>query len=180
MHISRVIGGIGLASCVLAFAGIARAGTATVVDPAAPASVSVVYEHPGQFSEARESRFSQDVDHDYLQTLRTFLVRRATPMLQPGEHLTITFTNVKLAGSYEPWRGPLWQDVRFMRDIYPPRFDFSFRLTGPDGVLVREGTRKLTGLGYLYTLPPATGTSGPLHYDKALLAQWLRRGPQRW
>lgn len=180
MHWSRIIGAIGLAGCVLGFAGIAHAHAPSTSDAVAAASVTVRYDHPDQFSEARESRFSQDVDRDYLQKLRAFLVRRATPMLEPGEHLTITFTNIKLAGSYEPWLGPMWQDVRFMRDIYPPRFDFSFRLTGPDGGIVREGTRKLNGLGYLYTLPPATGISGPLHYDKALLAQWLRRGPQHW
>ncbi|HEX7326436.1 MAG TPA: DUF3016 domain-containing protein [Rhodanobacteraceae bacterium] len=155
------------------------AGAAPTVAP--QASVTVDYHDPHNFTESRQAGFGHEYDHgDYLQKLRAFLIQRATPLLAPGEHLNITFTNIKLAGGYEPWRGPLWDDVRFMRDIYPPRFDFTFTLTGADGQVVRQGTRKLTDLGYLYDLSPSLYNTDALAYDKALLGRWLRKGPKHW
>lgn len=159
----------------------ALAAAAVQSETPAQARVSVHYQDPHAFTESRLAGFGHAYDHgDYLQKLRTFLVRRATPMLAPGEHLTITFTNIKLAGSYEPWRGPLWSDVRFMRDIYQPRFDLTFTLTDADGQVLRKGTRKLADMAYLYDSSCVVYNDGPLCYDKAVLERWLRRGPANW
>lgn len=145
------------------------------------AAVSVHYLDPHAFTESRDSGFWHQYDHgDYLQRLQQFVIRRATPMLAPGEHLAITFTNIKLAGDYEPWLGPRWANVRFMRDRYPPRFDLNFKLTSADGQVIREGTRKLVDYSYLYNTPSAFGDTDSLRYDKALLSRWLRRGPANW
>lgn len=150
-------------------------------DVKTPAQVSVHYHNPHKFTESRQSGFGHGFDHgNYLQKLKAFLVHRATPMLDKGQHLSITFTNIDLAGAYEPWHGPEWSNVRFMRDIYPPRFTFTFTLTGANGQVLRQGKRKLIDLAYLYDLPTAAGDTDPLHYDKALLGRWLRRGPAHW
>lgn len=147
----------------------------------ARAQVSVHYQDPHAFTESRDAGFGHEYNHgDYLQKLQQFLVRRATPMLAPGEHLAITFTNIKLAGGYEPWLSPRWSNVRFMRNRYPPRFDLTFKLTSADGQVVREGTRKLVDYSYLMNTPGALSSSDPLRYDKALLSRWLRQGPANW
>lgn len=181
MHAQRwvVILALGFLAFAASQAGWSRPTATANADTAAPV-VQVIYQDPRAFSETRDFPYVRFDHGDYLQQLQAYLVRRATPMLQPGQRLTVTFTNIKLAGSYEPWRGVLWQDVRFMRNIYPPRMTFHFQLTSADGELVREGTRKLVGTGYMYTTPMPTALNDPLHYDKALLAGWLRRGPQRW
>lgn len=143
--------------------------------------VTVTYHEPHQFTESRLAGFGHGYDHDqYLQKLQAFLVRRATPMLKPHQHLSITVTDIKLAGNYEPWHGPNWDNVRFMRDIYPPRIHLRFTLTGTDGQVLRQGSRKLIGLDYLNAYALAPGDTDPLRYDKALLDRWLRRGPSRW
>ncbi len=145
------------------------------------AQVSVHYQDPHAFTESKNSGFWHQYNHgDYLQKLQQFLVQRATPMLAPGEHLAITFTNIELAGAYEPWLGPRWANVRFMRNQYPPRFDFTFTLTSADGQVLREGTRKLVDYSYLMTSPGALSATDSLRYDKALLERWLRRGPTKW
>lgn len=148
-----------------------------------PDRVTVNFQKPHEFAESHLVGFGpgHDFDHgQYMEKLRKFLVREATPMLEDGQHLTITFTDIRLAGGYEPWRGPQWSDVRMMRDIYPPRFDFTFTLTGADGKTLRHGELKLVGLGYLYG--PATGGSNTdlLRYDKQVLRRWVRRGPDGW
>lgn len=156
------------------------AAAASVAGTAAP-RVTVHYQDPHTFAESRNAGFGHRYDHgDYMQRLRAFIVRTATPLLAPGERLSITFTDIQLAGNYEPWRGPLWDDVRFMRDIYPPRFKLNFELTGAHGTLLRHGTRELTDLAYLQDTSVMAIDTDPLAYDKAVLRRWLRRGPSKW
>ncbi len=142
--------------------------------------VTVTYANPHQFTESHQMGFGIRYDHDhYMEKLRAFLIKKATPLLESGQHLSITFTNIDLAGGYEPWRTNM-ENVRIMNDAYPPRFDLSFKLTGADGQVIRQGTRKLTNLSYLMDYPMQTGNTDPLYYDKALLDKWLRRGPEHW
>ncbi len=145
---------------------------------AADARVSVTYANPEGFSEAREfgqqDRFNNT---NYLDPLKAHLIKRAERMLPAGERLEVTITDIKLAGGYEPWHGPNLTHVRFMKDIYPPRIDLTFKLTGSDGKVLREGSRKLRNLGYLQSGVGRVGDTDPLRYDKGLLDSWLRRGP---
>ena len=93
--------------------------------------------------------------------------------LPPDEHLQVTIDDIKLAGSFEPWRGPDAQDIRFLKDIYPPRMDLHYRLTAADGSVIREGTSRLRDLAYLqHTVPTSTDQ---LRYDKRMVDDWLRR-----
>ncbi|HET7268775.1 MAG TPA: DUF3016 domain-containing protein [Oleiagrimonas sp.] len=145
--------------------------------------VTVNFQKPHEFTESHliGFGFGHDFDHgNYMEKLRAFLVEKTTPMLEDGQHLTITFTDIRLAGGFEPWHGPQWADVRVMRDIYPPRFHFTFTLTGPDGKTLRHGKLKLIGLGYLQSAPPAVGGTDSLRYSKQVLYRWLRRGPSDW
>lgn len=164
----------------VAFAAPPPAAGSVPAPAASAASVSVTYQDPHQFTESR-SAFGNHYNHgDYLGHLKTYLIRKATPMLDAGQHLAITITDIQLAGSYEPWHGPQWNRVRFMRDVYPPRIDLEFTLTGTEGDIIREGSRKLRGLGYLHDSPARPGDTDLLRYDKALLDKWLRRGPAKW
>ena len=150
-----------------------------VGEPAPGARVTVNYVNPEEFSEVKQfgqqDRFNGT---NYLEPLKTYLIRRATKMLPAGDRLEVSITDLKLAGGYEPWHGPQLMHVRFMKDIYPPRMDLSFRLIGSNGEVLREGSRKLSNMGYLQSgITRATDTD-PLRYDKALIDSWLRRGPE--
>jgi hypothetical protein len=145
----------------------------------AESSVSVTFVNPEQFTEnrmyGRQDRFNRI---DYLAQLKAYLIKQGQAVLQPGQSLHVDITDIRLAGAYEPWRGPQWSYVRIMRDIYPPRIDLHFQLLDQDGTVLREGKRMLRDLDYLHSgvgVPAASGTS--LYYDKALLRRWLSRGP---
>lgn len=178
---SRVTGITRLAAAMCAvvalLAGNLEATQAAAAAESAP-RVTVTYVNPQNFSEAREfgqqDRFRSV---DYLGSLQTHLIKRATRMLPPDQRLEVTVTDIKLAGSYEPWRGPRMNDVRIMKDVYPPRIDLTFKLTGADGAVLREGSRTLRNLGYLHSGLANRGDTDPLRYDKTLLDDWLRRGP---
>lgn len=103
--------------------------------------------------------------------LGDYLRRRAERLLPPGQRLVVTIEDIKLAGDYEPWRGVDMQDVRILKDLYPPRINLHFRLTDASGATVREGSAKLRDLAYLQRALP--NDNDPLRYDKRLIADWL-------
>ena len=111
---------------------------------------------------------------DWMGELTSYLQRRADKQLPAGDQLDVTIDDIKLAGDFEPWHGPNAQDIRFMKDVYPPRIMLHYRLLGADGRTLREGSNKLLDLGYLERPLPTTDTD-PLRFDKRLLDDWLRK-----
>jgi hypothetical protein len=105
--------------------------------------------------------------------LKQHLVTHGAKYLAKGERLQITVTDVDLAGDFEPWRGINFQDIRIVKDIYPPRVDLEFKLLDAEGKVISEGKRQLRDLGYLMGM--AMPTSDPLRYDKEMLNDWLRQ-----
>lgn len=163
----------------LAAATPAAATAASTTSPA-DARVSVTYVNPEKFSEATEFRQQDSYNgSNYLEPLKAFLIKHAAKMLPAGDRLEVTITDIKLAGAYEPWHGPNFRYVRFMKDVYPPRIDLQFKLIGSDGQVLREGSRKLRNLGYLQNGLTRLNDTDPLRYDKGLLDSWLRRGPDK-
>lgn len=142
-------------------------------------AVSVSYDHPEKFTEARETRaFAPSrLDDDYLKTLSDYIQKQAAKKLSHGEQLHIVITNVDLAGSYEPWLGPRLSDVRIVKDIYPPRIDLRFRLTDANGTVIQQGERKLRDPAFMYDQPGLSSGADSLRYEKNLIDRWLRRGP---
>lgn len=163
----------------LAAATPASATSATATSPV-QARVSVTYVNPEKFSEATEFHEQDSYGgSNYLASLKTYLIKRGAKVLPAGDQLEVTITDIKLAGAFEPWHGPNFRYVRFMKDVYPPRIDLQFKLIGSDGQILREGTRKLRNLGYLQSGLTRPNDTDPLRYDKGLLDRWLRRGPDK-
>src|SRR5690348_14601834 len=147
----------------------------------AESSVTVTFVNPEQFTEnrlyGRQDRFNRI---DYLAQLKAYLIKQGQAILEPGQSLHVDITDIRLAGAYEPWRGPRWDYVRIMRDIYSPRIELNFRLVDQDGHVLREGKRVLRDMDYLHSGLSLPATEGaPLYYDKALLRRWLIRGPDK-
>jgi hypothetical protein len=142
---------------------------------APPGNVNVRYKDPQHFTEAKRSSGVHLIKADaYLEPLRTYIVQRASRILAPGQRLDIEVTDVDLAGEYEPWRGPRFDDVRIIKDLYPPRIDLNFTLNGADGKVLREGSRKLRDPAFLSRNSVTDQDS--LRYEKSLIDLWLRKG----
>lgn len=163
---------IALFSC-LAVLGFG-AETAAVPAPEKSNPVTVVYSHPDKFTDFRQDRFADDSGQaELMKVLNEHLNQLGRKLLAPGERLEITFNDIDLAGSFEPWHGAQFDDIRIMKDIYSPRMELTFRLVDTEGKIVSEGKRELRDLNYLmnHLLPSSDG----LRYDKQLLADWMRR-----
>lgn len=159
-----------LAACLLALASVA----ATAAQE--PSSrVQVAWAPNEKLTEVKNNptRRGWLRPNEWQKELGDELRRQGERFLPPGEQLQVTFDDIKLAGEFEPWRGPTLDEVRIMKDIYPPRADISYRLLAADGHVLREGTAKLADTSYLQRAVP--NNTDPLRYDKRMLGDWMRR-----
>jgi hypothetical protein len=155
--------------------GLALASAAAADAPRADSRVQIDWTPPADFSEAKTYQgtgLGREAPDEWLGNLANHLRYRAERVLPQGEHLHVTFTNVQLAGTYEPWRGPRWDDVRAIKNIYPPRIDLMFTLTDANGATVKEGERQLRDPAFLQRGTP--NENDPLRFEKRMLDDWLR------
>ncbi len=154
---------------------LATLGLFAGVVSAEPASaVEVKFVDTDNFTDFSDSySFPERGREQFIKEITEYLEKHAAKHVAAGQHLSIVITDVDLAGEFEPWHGPRSQDVRIVKDLYPPRVNLSFRLTDESGQVLAEGDRKLRDLGFMYSVRPTD--SDPLRYEKELLERWLRR-----
>lgn len=166
---------LALASC--ATAGGGRNMLSADAPRALPASgpVSVAWANPAEFSEITASGNRQAAAQgDWLVQLAQYMRKQAARQLPPGYRLELVIEDIKRAGQYEPWRGVGAQDVRIIRDLYPPRMTVRFRELDASGKVVAEGRRQLTDPAFLVNSGMVNDTD-PLRYEKRMIDTWLRR-----
>jgi hypothetical protein len=154
--------------------GVALTLAVRAADVPAPAiRVNVVFDHPENFTDVKDSGMPTDSGRDaILSRIRDFLVREATRYLPAGDDLTITFTDIDLAGDFEPWRGAQWDEVRIIKDIYPPAFKFTYSVTDSSGKVLKQGSENIRDLNFQTRL--VLDTSDTLRYEKDILRDWVR------
>ncbi|MEO7325092.1 MAG: DUF3016 domain-containing protein [Dokdonella sp.] len=149
-------------------------GCAIVAADEAPPPVKVDWTDPSAFAEVRQNACHNRVKpEEWLTALARHVQRRAGKVIAAGQHLDVTLTDIRRAGACEPWRGPRWDDVRVVKDIYSPRIDLRYTLTTADGKLVRSGEATLRDLGFLNRA--TASDDDPLRFEKRMLDDWLRR-----
>lgn len=137
------------------------------------APVQVQYLHAENFADVGNHRFSDErIRAAYLEQLQGHLVKQAAALLAAGERLSVSITELDMAGEFESWRPPSG-DTRVVKDVYPPRIDLSFRLAAGDGKVVKEGARKLRDPAFLQGANRYP--DDPLRYEKALIDRWLEQ-----
>lgn len=160
-----------------AIAGLAAIGSAlaagTGASPAAEAKAQVNFASPEKFSDIRDAYTSTEMgEKAIMDQIRDYILLRAQTVVPAGQKLTVTFTDIDLAGDFEPWRGGQTMDVRIVKDVYPPKMDLEFKLTGPDGAVIKEGKRQLRDLAFLSKLN--INRNDALRFEKSLLDDWLK------
>jgi len=143
------------------------AGTRTI------ARAEVLFFEPQKFTDVKDSSMGDSERTTYLEQIRDHLLEQAKYYVPEGHKLAVTFTDIDMAGDFEPWRGPRWDDVRIVKDIYPPRMTLTFRLTDAEGNVVKEGKRDLKDLAFMMKITMSFRDDSVRH-EKALLDDWLR------
>jgi hypothetical protein len=160
-------------ACVVSTLGCSAAPRPAGLDAAA-SRLSVTFVQPERFTDAKDSVLqSERGTADLLGDLGRYLRTEGERQVPAGLALEVHVTDVDLAGEIEPWRGPQFDRVRIMREIYAPRIDLEFRLVDGQGAVVKQGRRVLRDP--LYLTRAASNDSDRLRYDKQLLGDWLRQ-----
>lgn len=111
-----------------------------------------------------------------LKNLEKYFTRQAKTRIPEGSVLEMTVNELDLAGDFEPWLSPNMQDVRIVKEIYPARIHFDYRLLDSDGNVISEGSEKLKD----YMVPNSLssqflGRSQSYPYVKTLVKDWMRK-----
>ena len=135
--------------------------------------VRVAFEKPEAYTDARTDRsHSKGASESVTRGLSKFLQRVAPAHLAPGQQLEVVFTDIDLAGDYEPGTNLSLHDVRLVKSIYPPRLTFRWSLLDANGSVLRQGEEDIRDLGF------QTSVSGndrsPLRYEQHILRRWLQ------
>lgn len=138
-----------------------------------PADVTVDFQNPDDFRDARDS-LGGSTDQNALAALRAFLQEKAPAKLQAGQKLRVLFTDIDLAGDFPASGGGRYDRVRVIRSVFIPRQEFTFTVTDSSGQVVKEGKRTLTDLNFQAS-GLRIGSDQPYFYDKVLLEDWLRK-----
>jgi hypothetical protein len=154
--------------------GLAMGGTVRAADNSKSVSRAIVtFDHPENFTDVADGPRGSDFGVDSnLDELKDYITKRAGLYVNEGQQLAITITDVDLAGEVEPWRAP-GSNVRFVKDIYMPRIDLSFKLTDASGKVLKEGGRHLSDSTFMMNINP--DRSDRRVYEKRLLDDWLRK-----
>jgi hypothetical protein len=152
-------------------AALLAAGCTTTAPQPLPTNITVTYQEPDKFTDARSS-FGSSTDQGYLDTLSDHVKRTAGQYVKAGQKLEVTITDVDLAGDFIPTRAGMDQ-VRIIKDIYRPRITLHFKLTGAGGAVVKEGDRTLVDSFFMDNVN-TIDRDEPLFYDKEMLTDWVR------
>ena len=148
--------------------------TAGCLSATAEEAVSVDFLDTDNFTDFAETRgIDSNAPARYINELSEFIVSRMDERLPPGFKAQVVITDVDMAGDFEPWRRGGFDDVRIVKDLYPPRINLSFRVVDADGNIVSEGDRKLRDLSFMFAARPYD--SDTLRHEKKLLANWIRQ-----
>lgn len=141
--------------------------------PADAGRVQVVFQDPDKFTDVKDAQMESEKGRDsILDEIRKFIVDRAPDYLSPGLRLVVTFSDIDLAGDYEPWRMPPASDIRIVKAIYPPRMDFTYKVIDEKtGATVKEGREELRDLAFQTRL--TIHRDDPLRYEKDMLQSWM-------
>jgi hypothetical protein len=141
--------------------------------PATASRTEVVFDHPEKFTDVKDGGNPTDEGRDYiLSQIRNYLVECTASLVPEGYKLKLVFTDISLAGRYEPWRGPMWENVRIIKTVYPPSFAFTYSVTDSSGKVVKEGSEDFRDMDFQTRVVFAN--TDPLRYEKAALNDWAR------
>ena len=140
----------------------------------AAGTITVDYIQPEKFTDVKERQFKSAPEKNaHLKNLKSWLEKDGAKHIADGQALRLRILDIDLAGDFEPWNGPNFQDVRVLKDIYPPRIKLQFTLQDRDGKVLGEGERELRNLSYL--MDSSFASRNALEHDERMLKDWLRK-----
>lgn len=142
---------------------------------AVAAEVEVSYSDPESFTDMGDGfGFDQRTFDRFSKEMEKKLREVADRHLPEDAQLAVEFRNVDLAGEVEPWRVDA-QDVRVVREIYPPSMKFHFKVTDGSGETIREGLAQVTDQTFTWNVNRSMESRDSFYHEKELIEGWGRK-----
>jgi Protein of unknown function (DUF3016) len=138
-------------------------------------NVRIDFVQPERFTDFRiqdrQERASAPIFADKIGSFLSPIVARQFP----GATLSLRFTDIKLAGRLEPWRGPQVHDIRFSRNMREPvRLEFEYSLVDGRGHVLSRGSKSIVDPDYIHRYEIYSyGTRDTLFYEQYELRDWV-------
>ncbi|MBT1444163.1 DUF3016 domain-containing protein [Shewanella sp. JM162201] len=158
-------------------AGLFVAGSTMAADDASTnpvtedGSVKITWQEPKKFRDVKSSGEVQSrYENRMFETLTKELNKQASKSLKANQKLELVVTDVDLAGDVRPTFGATANDLRIVKEIYPPRMTFSYQVLDGDQVVI-AGDEKLSNLNFMNDIRPVNDK--PFMHESRLLTQWF-------
>jgi len=162
---------------IAAVMGLGVSGVMFAADAAGESQkVQVKFVDAEKFSDVRDAYMpSEKGQAAYLDIIRRYVEEEAGRYVGDGQKLEVNFTNIDMAGDFEPWHKPGMEDVRIIKGIYPPRVDLNFKLTDAAGKVLKEGSRELRDSSFMMQQMHLTlRHNEALNFEKEMLKKWIK------
>lgn len=135
--------------------------------------VKIVWQSPKDYRDIKSSGELQSrYEKRLFETLIENINKEAAKILKPNQKLEMTITDVDLAGDMRPTFGATANDLRIIKDIYPPRMTFSYQVLENDKVII-AGDEKLSDMGFMGGIQSLNDK--PFMYETKMLTEWLKK-----
>ncbi|WOT04762.1 DUF3016 domain-containing protein [Shewanella youngdeokensis] len=135
--------------------------------------VKIEWQEPKNFKDVEagsdiQSRFEKRT----FENITKGLNKEAAKLLKPNQKLEMVVTDLDLAGDVRPSFGATTHDLRVIKDLYPPRMTFSYKVI-EDNKTVIVGDEKLLDFNFMHSTH--SHSNRPNRYEVEMLKSWLKK-----
>ncbi|QIZ78629.1 DUF3016 domain-containing protein [Ferrimonas lipolytica] len=143
--------------------------------PQQDGDVTVVWQEPENYRDVDatsgvQSRYQNHV----FAKLGKHMQEQITPKLQTGEKITVTVTDLDLAGDVRPTFGATTNDIRVVKSVYPPMIHFTYQLNNGDGEVLQQQKVELRDMSF-DSGGLQRNRHESLHYEMNMLDDWVKK-----
>jgi len=137
-------------------------------------SAVVNWSNPASYKDVRASSGSQEEFQAKTFSELESTIQKLAASLPDGQKLEMTVTDLDLAGDVKfTGARTQHQDVRVVKEMYPARITFHYRLLDGKGKVLKEGDEKIQSRTLSASM--RTGSSEPLGMEKRMIKSWFKR-----
>lgn len=154
----------GMAAALLALSAPASAGEA-----------QVEWKNPEKYTDIRSGTQSAESMRNRIAESLGGEFSDLAAQLPPGFRLTVTVTDLDLAGEVDPIPTRQMRGIRVLKDVYFPRMTFDYRLTDAGGA-VRLGQTAVVLKDMQYLSASRTARSDdPFYSERKMIRDWFNK-----
>lgn len=171
MKMPLVVGA--LLSAVLALSSFAHAEEAKVENPVTEVgTVKIEWQDPDSYRDLKNNEIKHRFEQRFFDTITKNVNKETEKFFTPQQKLVMQVTDVDLAGDMRPTFGRTTDDIRVVKDLYPPRMTFTYQVLENDKVII-AGDEKLMDMNFMHKLSRVN--ERPFDAETNMLKDWLKK-----